>query len=87
MENKDDKTDSEAYEYLFMKYLEKDCEENGTNFYLILLNNLNIPECKESSREYVAKGCDLFKKESEQCMKGYDDTLSKFCQKDGSSGK
>ncbi|EFP02550.1 hypothetical protein CRE_02399 [Caenorhabditis remanei] len=70
MENKDDKTDSEAYEYLFMKYLEKDCEEN---------------ECKESSREYVAKGCDLFKKESEQCMKGYDDTLSKFCQKDGSS--
>ena len=31
MENAEDLTDSEAYEYLFMKYLEKDCAMNGTN--------------------------------------------------------
>ncbi|EFP02545.1 hypothetical protein CRE_02345 [Caenorhabditis remanei] len=70
MEDDKDKTNSETYEYLFMKYLEKDCAMN---------------ECKESSREYVAKGCDFFKNEASQCMKGYDDTLPKYCQKDGSS--
>ncbi|KAF1763253.1 hypothetical protein GCK72_011519 [Caenorhabditis remanei] len=70
MGDEEDKTNSETYEYLFMKYLEKDCALNA---------------CKESTREYVAKGCDFFKKESEQCMKAYDDTLPKFCQKEGSS--
>ncbi|KAF1763252.1 hypothetical protein GCK72_011518 [Caenorhabditis remanei] len=70
MEDDNDKTDSEAYEYLFMKYLEKDCAMN---------------ECKESAREYVAKGCDVFKNEASQCMKGYDNALPKYCQKDGSS--
>ncbi|KAF1763256.1 hypothetical protein GCK72_011522 [Caenorhabditis remanei] len=70
MENIKDLTDSAAYEYLFMMYLGKDCLMNG---------------CKESSRDYVAKGCDFFKNEASQCMKGYDDALPKYCQKDGSS--